>query len=144
MKKLNIFVDETGDYGFNNKSSLNYGIVFVLHESSHNIKNEILNFKRRLKNIGYDEMVHTADLICNRKNYKNFSLKERRTIFNTLYIFFKKAKINYFTVIIKKDYKNNKLQLKKNIEYEINKVINNYLNYFNKFDKIDLERRFLC
>ena len=83
-------------------------------------------------------MIHTADLICNRKNYKSFSLKERRTIFNTLYIFFKKAKINYFMVVIKKDYKNNKLQLKKNIEYEINKVINNYLNYFNKFDEIDL------
>ena len=41
-------------------------------------------------------------------------------------------------IFVKKNYKNSKLQLKKDLEYELNRKINNYLNYFLKFDKIVL------
>ena len=138
MKRLNIFVDETGDFGFSKNSSLLYGVAFVLHEQKNNINNEIKVFKEKLKKLNFNSMIHTAELIGNRKEYRKYNLENRKTIFNILYQFTRRAKINYFIVTVKKDYKNNKTQLRKDLEYEINKVINNYLNYFHKFDKIVL------
>lgn len=40
MKRLNIFVDETGEFGFDNGASDLYGVSFTFHEQSVDIKNE--------------------------------------------------------------------------------------------------------
>ena len=138
MTQLNIYVDETGDFGFSKNSSLLYGVAFVLHEQKNNINNEIKVFKDKLLTLNYDSMIHTAELVKNRDEYRNYSLKDRRIIFNILYQFTRRAKINYFIIFVKKNYKNSKLQLKKDLEYELNRKINSYLNYFQKFDKIVL------
>ena len=61
-------------------------------------------------------MIHTAELIGNRKEYRKYNLENRKTIFNILYQFTRRAKINYFIVTVKKDYKNNKTQLRKDLE----------------------------
>ena len=37
MKRLNIFVDETGDFGFENGSSQLYGVSFTFHDQSNDI-----------------------------------------------------------------------------------------------------------
>ena len=137
MTQLNIYVDESGDFGFSKNSSLLYGVAFVLHEQKNNINNEIKVFKDKLLTLNYDSMIHTAELIKNRDEYRNYSLKDRRIIFNILYQFTRRAKINYFIIFVKKNYKNSKLQLKKDLEYELNRKINNYLNYFQKGKIID-------
>lgn len=38
MKRLNIFVDETGEFGFGKKSSRLYGVSFTFHEQDNDIK----------------------------------------------------------------------------------------------------------
>ena len=75
MKRLNIFVDETGEFGFGKKSSLLYGVSFTFHEQSDDISLELNNLNKRLNIIGYSNMIHMADLIMKRGDYQIFQLK---------------------------------------------------------------------
>ena len=43
MKRLNIFVDETGEFGYGEGASLLYGISFTFHEQDNDISNELNN-----------------------------------------------------------------------------------------------------
>lgn len=138
MKILNIYVDETGEFGFNDKSSKLYGISFTFHEQGNDISNEINNLNARLKKIGYTGMIHMADLIMKRGDYVNFDINMRKSIFNAIYLFSKKISVKYFTIIIDKKYTNNLKVLKKRIFSEIEKMIIENQKYFNKFKKIIL------
>ena len=42
--RLNIFIDESGDFGFVKGSSELYGVSFTIHESSNSIFNEAVEF----------------------------------------------------------------------------------------------------
>lgn len=136
IKRLNIFVDETGEFGFGPKASKLYGISFTFHEQDINIENEIKNLNDRLIKIGYSGMIHMADLIMKRGDYSNFSIITRKNIFKAIYHFSRKIKVKYKTIIIDKKYTNDSTILRQKLSIEINKMINEHRNYFNKFDKI--------
>ena len=48
IKRLNIFVDESGDFGFVDGSSDLYAVSFTLHESSDSIKSELEYLNEKL------------------------------------------------------------------------------------------------
>ena len=136
MKRLNIFVDETGEFGFGNGASELYGVSFTFHEQKDDITVEILKFNERLTKIGYTKMIHMADLIMKRGDYKDFSISKRKSIFNAIYQFSRKIPIKYQTIIIDKKYTNNSRILKQQLSIAINQMIKKHEQYFNKFDKI--------
>lgn len=41
IKRLNIFIDESGNFGFVNGSSELYAVSFTIHESDNSIANEL-------------------------------------------------------------------------------------------------------
>lgn len=51
MKRLNIFVDETGEFGFGPSASELYGISFTFHEQDIDISHEINKLNERLKKL---------------------------------------------------------------------------------------------
>ena len=136
MRRLNIFVDETGEFGFAKGSSELYGVSFTFHEQADDISKELLRLNRKLEQIGYTDMIHMADLIMHRGDYKNFDIKTRKSIFNSIYQFSRRIAIRYRTIIIDKKYTNNSRILRQQLAFEINKMIKENENYFNKFDKI--------
>ena len=86
MKRLNIFIDETGEFGFGKGSSELYGVSFTFHEQQNSINHELNILNDRLDKIGYTDMIHMADLIMHRGDYTNFS------------IFIHLSKYNYFII----------------------------------------------
>jgi len=136
MKRLNIFVDETGEFGFENGASELYGVSFTFHEQDDDISNELIKLNDRLNRIGYTNMIHMADLIMKRGDYKNFNIPMRKSIFNSIYQFSRRIPVKYKTIIIDKKYTDNSRILKQKISLEINKMIKENKHYFNKFDKI--------
>ena len=58
MKRLNIFVDETGEFGFDKGTSELYGVSFTFHEQTDDIMPELNKLNERLKRIGYTKMIH--------------------------------------------------------------------------------------
>ena len=138
MKILNIYVDETGEFGFNDKSAKLYGISFTFYEQNYDISNEINNLNARLKKLGYTGMIHMADLIMRRGDYVNFSINVRKSIFNAIYQFTKKSPIKIHSIIVNKKYTDNKKVLKQKLLLEIKKMLIAKETYFKKFTKINL------
>lgn len=136
LKRLNIFVDETGEFGFGIGASELYGVSFTFHEQADDIMPELSKLNVRLNKIGYTNMIHMADLIMRRGDYAKFDIKTRKSIFNAIYQFSRKINVKYCSIIVDKKYTDNSKILRKQISNEINKMINEHEEYFNKFDKI--------
>ncbi len=136
MKRLNIFIDETGEFGFGKGASELYGVSFTFHEHCDDIMPELMKLNERLKRIGYTNMIHMADLIMKREDYKNFDIDKRKSIFNAIYNFSRKIPVKYQTIIIDKKYTDNARVLRQQLSIEINKMIKENEAYFEKFDKI--------
>ena len=136
MKKLNIFVDETGEFGFGTGASELYGVSFTFHEHNDDIMPELLKLNERLDKIGYTNMIHMADLIMHRGEYTRFNIDTRRSIFKAIYHFSRKIPVKYHTIIIDKKYTNNSRILRQKLSTDINKMIKENESYFEKFDEI--------
>ena len=136
MKRLNIFVDETGEFGFGKDASELYGISFAFHEHDKDIMPELERLNTRLKEIGYTNMIHMADLIMRRGDYTGYDINTRKDIFKAIYHFTRKIQVKIKTIIIDKKYTNNGTILRQKLSLEINKMIEEHNDFFNKFDKI--------
>ena len=136
MRRLNIFVDETGEFGFGPNASELYGVSFTFHEQDDDISVELNKLNDRLNRIGYTNMIHMADLIMRREDYRGFNISMRKSIFNAIYQFAKRIPVKYKTIIIDKKYTNNTRILRQRLSNEINNMIKEHKKYFNKFDKI--------
>lgn len=136
MKRLNIFVDETGEFGFGNGASELYGVSFTFHEQDNDITPELNKLNDRLNRIGYTNMIHMANLIMRREDYKSFSIAMRKSIFNAIYQFSRRVPVKYKTIIIDKKYTDNGRILRQKLSLEINNMIKEKENYLRKFDKI--------
>ena len=54
MKNISVFVDESGDFGFNEKSSPYYVITMVFHDQSFDISEKINRLNEELLKIGFN------------------------------------------------------------------------------------------
>lgn len=138
MKRLNIFVDETGEFGFSKGSSDLYGVSFTFHDHDDDIIPELIKLNERLSRIGYVKMIHMADLIMKRGDYATFNIKTRKSIFNSIYQFSRRISVKYCSIIVDKKYTNKTSHLRQMLAHEINKMVRSHEKYFKKFDKIVL------
>ena len=135
-RRLNIFIDESGDFGFAEGASELYGVSFTIHESDDSIIDDLEYLNNRLKNAKYNGMIHLADLVAKRGEYANFTLDQRRSIFWSIFYFSKRVKVKIHTIIVDKKFKNNKTQLNRELALEINNFFNMICDYMNEFDKV--------
>lgn len=136
MSRLNIFIDETGEFGFSKNSAKLYGVSLVFHEQNHAIDREIQKLNQNLELLRFSGMIHMGDLVTGHGDFAGLSIAERRKIFQKLYRFSITIRAKYYTIIIDKhDFRNNRL-LSKAISRELTEMINNNLNYFQSFSQI--------
>lgn len=138
MKTLNIFIDESGDFGINNNASDLYVVSFVYLSSLNNIEPFLNALKKRLNKLKFTKMIHTADLLRHKGDYKDLSIEQRRKIFTAIYQFSRKSPIKLKSIIVNKKYTDTYKLLKKQLTMELNELISNNLKYFQKFDKITI------
>ena len=135
-KILKIFIDESGEFGFEQGSSELYVVSMVFYDTSINIDNFLHDFEDRLKSIGYTNMIHMGDLVRHKGDYKNLDIITRKKIYRSLHHFTRKLPIKICSVIINKKYTNNDKILKQQITMELNKLITKHHKYLNKFKNI--------
>lgn len=136
MERLNIFVDETGEFGFGKNASRLYGVSFTFHEQSDDISIELGKLNDRLQRIGYTDMIHMADLIMRRGDYSDFDIKTRKSIFKAIFHFSKHVPIKCKTVIVDKKYTDSSKILKQKLSFLIDEMIIENEYYFDKFDRV--------
>ena len=138
MKRLNIFVDETGEFGFSKGSAKLYGVSLVFHEQKNNIKPALKILDRRFDDLGFCGMVHMGDLVMGHGDFAEMTIAERRKIYTTLSKFAEQVNAKYYTILIDKKNANTTVLLGRKISREFEKIIADHLNYFQSFDKIML------
>lgn len=136
IKRLNIFIDESGDFGFAEKSSDLYLVSFTIHESQNPIVNDLEYLNNRLKKSNYDGMIHLADLVAKRGDYADFKLEQRKNIFWSIFYFSRRVPVKIHTIIIDKRYKNNRSQLNQELASSIKSFFDSLSDYINKFEKV--------
>jgi hypothetical protein len=136
MKRLNIFVDETGEFGFDDGSSRLYGVSFTFHEQNDDISPELNILNNNLSKLGYNGMIHMADLILRRGDYTHFDIIKRKKIFNAIYQFSRRIKVKYTSIIVDKKYNKSIRLLRKALITEIRDIVNSNIDYFKRFDRI--------
>lgn len=136
IKRLNIFIDESGDFGFMNGSSDLYAVSFTLHESANTITNELRYLNEKLNKLRYDGMIHLAYLVAKRGDYSHFSLEKRKSIFWSILYFSVRVNVKIKTIIVDKRYINKKTQLNMNLARQMWQFIKENADYINSFDKI--------
>ena len=135
-KRLNIFIDESGDFGFVNGSSELYAVSFTIHESDDSISDDLQYLNTRLNKAKFDGMIHLADLVSKRGDYSHFNLNQRKDIFWSIFYFSKRVQVKIHTVIVDKRFKNNKSQLNKELAIKISDFFNCISDYMDKFEKV--------
>lgn len=118
-QRLNIFIDESGDFGFVNGSSELYDVSFTIHESDNSIVDELEYLNKRLKKANYDGMIHLADLVAKRGEYSNLNFEQRKDIIWAIFYFSKRVKVKVHTIVIDKRYKNSRVQLNRELAIEL-------------------------
>ena len=136
IKRLNIFIDESGDFGFVDGSSDLYAVSFTLHESSNSIQTELKYLNEKLTTLNYEGMIHLAYLIAKRGDYSHFDFERRKSIFWEIFYFSSRVKAKIKTIIVDKKYINKKMQLNMALAREIGQFINDNRDYLESFDKI--------
>lgn len=135
-RRLNIFIDESGDFGFTKGSSDLYAVSFTLHESSNSIENELEYLNKKLQELNYDGMIHLAYLVAKRGEYTHFDFERRKSIFWAIFYFSNRVKVKIRTIIVDKKYINKKMQLNIALAKKISQFINDNKKYLESFDKI--------
>ena len=102
IKRLNIFIDESGDFGFVNGSSDLYAVSFTLHESSDSIETELKYLNEKLDMLNYYGMIHLAYLIAKRGDYSHFDFERRKSIFLSIFYLSSRVKFKIITIIFYK------------------------------------------
>lgn len=135
-RRLNIFIDESGDFGFTDGSSELYGVSFTIHESDKSIAGDLEYLNNRLKKSQYDGMIHLADLVSKRGEYTHFNFEKRKDIFWSIFYFSKRVNVKIHTIMIEKKFKNNKAQLNRELAVQISKFFDSINDYMNDFEKV--------
>ena len=134
--RLNIFCDETGEFGFGKGSAKLYGVSLVLHEQNNSVTKQVKTLERKLSTLGFNGMIHMGDLVAGHGDFANMTIAERRRIYTALYKFSREIKASYHTIIIdKKNAKTNR-SLSSAISKELHNLITNHLDYFQQFSQI--------
>ena len=81
MRYAEIFVDESGDFGFSLGSSRLYVVTFVCSDDRSELVKELAYLNKRLFDFNYKGMIHTSLLVAKRGEYSGMDLQSRKYIF---------------------------------------------------------------
>ena len=138
-KTLSILIDESGDFGKFDPKDPNYHVVMVVHEQQNDITESVRLFNRTLNERGYpNHYIHVGPLIRREKPYLEFDRSERRSLFNLLFHFTRRAPIQYIGVTMDKRNLNEQTPVSYTdaLTKKIVAELRDHYEYFIGFDKI--------
>lgn len=137
MKKLSIFVDESGDFGEYDVRAPYYIISIVLHEQDSDISADLNRLEEELRNSGYENhCVHMGPLIRRESDYKNEKLDVRQRIAKIMMSFFKHIQIRWKSFYIEKRHIKDAVDAVGLLAKELSFFVKEKLDYLQSFDNV--------
>lgn len=136
MNHLNIFIDESGDFGFEEGHAEYYVISFVIHDPNEDITIPLEYFNEKLNNFSHNGMVHLGDLIHGNNSYKEWSIEERKKVLWATINFTNSCNVKIHSIILNRKFIDNEAQLNRALFQGFNKLIEKSSRLFKKYKKI--------
>lgn len=129
-KVLSIFIDESGDVGFIKDASKYYIITFVMHNQNDDIKSNIEKIKDY-------PIFHAGPIIRREYPFDNMEMKDRKKIFQSIFMFTLSLPIKIFSFCYeKKDFNHDLLKMQAKITKDVYNFLLDNFDYLNSFNEI--------
>ena len=139
MKKLSIFIDESGDFGEYDFHSPYYIVSFVFHNQDNDISENVKKLDDTICRFDINNnCMHTAPLVRGEEVYQNMDLHARRKILNSFFAFLKNINISYKSFYVEKKHIENDIELTSKLSKQIANFMKDNLAYFQVFDNIKI------
>jgi len=139
LKELSVFIDESGDFGEYDYHSPYYIIAMVFHEQEENIQPAVLKLNQELSYLSLNNLcIHTGPIIRKEEIYTNFSIDERRRIFNKMVAFIRQIDIRYKCFYIEKKHFPNVVDATGRLSKQIAQFIREHYDSFLSFDDVKI------
>ncbi len=127
---LSVFIDESGDIGFDYGASKYYVVSLVFHNQNIDISNQINRFRN-------DPVFHVGPLIRREDEFKNISFMERKKCVNKVLILYSILPIIHkeFTYK-KKEFNEDRTKVLSKLAKDIYSFLIQHYDYFSSFDLI--------
>ena len=103
MKRLDIYLDESGDLSPYSKTNSFYSVCFVLSDDEKACASAFRKFACDRNRSGLPgEYVHVGPLVRNERPYKGFNREERQKLFYGLYLLAMHAPVRFLSVVVEK------------------------------------------
>lgn len=136
-RRLNVFIDESGDFGPYEFHSPYYLVSVVLHDQDDDIGGDIRAFNSHLQNIGYENhAIHIGPLIRRESVYSNDLVENRKYLFNALFHFTRKLKFQYTYLKIKKSECHDAVEMTLKVSKALADILYDKMLFWNSFDEI--------
>lgn len=136
-KRLDIYIDESGDFSTYSTENPLYSVAFVLVDANDDNIGPINKFNSNLNSLmGGDHFVHVGNLVRGEKPYIGMLREERWKLFYALLLFAYFAK---YKIVVPTTIKNETVEeIVSSIAKTLLNAIDESSNYFNKYDEIIL------
>lgn len=103
MNGIEIFIDESGDFGKFDERCPYYIVTMVFHESGDNLFEKIQELEYRLAVLGFaDHCIHSSPAIRAEEGYRGVDVQKRRKVLSNLLAFIHKGNLKYKCFFAKK------------------------------------------
>ena len=135
--RLNIFIDESGDFGDFQPHSPFYLVTMLFHNQANDIERDNAILDANIKNIGFDfHALHTGPIIRREGFYFNNSKDERRKLLRALLGYCRHVPIQYTTIRIDKRECLDIIDRTAKLSLRISRFISAHIEFFHSFDEI--------
>lgn len=137
MKKLSIFIDESGDFGEVKERPAYYLVTLVFHNQDEIISENVKKLEESIASSGFHlEYIHTGPVIRREDVFQSFTIDERRKLLFKMLNFMNNCPITFETVVVNRKETNDKIALSGKLGREISRLIAKHSDYLNSFDEI--------
>lgn len=104
IKEISVFVDESGSFDPDAKSSQFYLICMVFHDQAKSIETSVNYLETALMELGLtpDHAIHAGPLIRWESPYRTLKRQERRIVFSRMVSFLRKCDVAYRCFVVDK------------------------------------------
>ncbi len=143
--ELNIYLDESGDFGPFEPHSPLYLFSFVFEEPSSSFDCEEKRFQKRVSRLsGGDHFIHVGNLVRAEPPYEKMLREARTDLFSALYFFYLHSGLRFACIRVRKEgvEGNDGVELTLRIAESLGQWINRNLGFLQSFDSIKIHYDF--
>ena len=138
MKRLSVFVDESGDFGPSEKHSPFYIFTMVFHDQDNKIDSQIRRLEQQISELGFrpSHCFHAGPIIRREEEYIRLTIQERRRCLNRILTFAKSCDISYASFFVEKKQVRDSLSLTVSLSKQLSDFIRKNYSFFQSFDQV--------